>query len=94
VIVCKDLAEYIEYYARAKERGIAVANAAQQGYKMLEHPVRSLFSNVYEDTGRTILFMILDEVQYVKNHSSKTQITIEALPYMIVIYASGTSLPN
>jgi SNF2 family DNA or RNA helicase len=38
--------------------------------------------------------LVLDAVQYVKNPASKTHIAIKELPYVAVICASGTILPN
>lgn len=62
--------------------------------KMLERPALSLVSPIYEDMGRPFPFLILDEVQYVKNQLSKTHQAIKQLPYVAVIGASGTILSN
>ncbi|KAH0392775.1 hypothetical protein KCU89_g13108, partial [Aureobasidium melanogenum] len=61
---------------------------------MPERPVLSLFSPIYEDTGRPFPYLILIEVQFAKNQLSKTHQAIKQLPYGAVICVSGTILPN
>lgn len=90
----KRLLEYREYHELARSKGAGVATAAQTSKKMSERLVLSLFSDAFEDTGRPFPFSVLDEVQYVKNHSLEIHIAIEDIPYMAVICASGTILPK
>ncbi|KAG9713386.1 hypothetical protein KCU73_g16534, partial [Aureobasidium melanogenum] len=73
---------------------VEAANDTQLLKKMPERPVLSLFSPIYEDTGRPFPYLILDEVQFAKNQLSKTYQAIKQLSYGAVICASGTILPN
>lgn len=90
----KRLLEYREYHALVRSKGITAANASQPDKKMPARPVLSLFSEIYKDTGRPFPFLVLDEVQYVKNQHSKTHIAIKQLPYMAAICILDTILPR
>lgn len=57
-------------------------------------PVLSLISPIYEDPGRQFLYMILDEVQFVKYQLGKTHQAIKQLPYAAATCASDTILPD
>jgi len=90
----KRLLEYKEYHALVKSKGITIASATQPDKKMPARPVLSLFSDMYKDTGRPFPFLILDEVEHVKNQHSKTHIAVKQLPYMAAICILDTILPK
>lgn len=92
--MCSLLVINEQYHQIARVDGVEAANDTQPSKKMPERPVLSLFSPIYEDTGRPFPYLILDEVQFVKNQLSKTHQAIKQLPYGAVICASGTILPN
>ncbi|KAH0167802.1 hypothetical protein KCU67_g3751, partial [Aureobasidium melanogenum] len=90
----RKLEKYKKYFDRLEHKGADYANLKERHHAPPVRPFLSVLSSAYEASGRPFPYLILDEAHYAKNLDTKTHKSLKMIPYVSVIAATGTPIPN